>query len=43
MIPVPLPDEPAEFDLAVRQEGLAQMHEQGQNPDLPLPVGSSHF
>ena len=37
MIPVPLPPEPDNFDERVRREGLAHLHEQGQDPDAPAP------
>lgn len=35
MIPVLMPAEPAAFDRLVRQQGLAHLREQGQDPDLP--------
>jgi hypothetical protein len=35
MIPVSLPPEPAGFDCDVRQEGLAHLREQGQDPAQP--------
>ena len=37
MIPVPLPPEPASFNDRVRREGLAHLHEQGQDPEQPAP------
>jgi hypothetical protein len=40
MIPVSLPPEPAGFDRAVRQEGLAHLREQGQDPAQP-PANAS--
>lgn len=40
MIPVPLPPEPVGFDRDVRQEGLAHLREQGQDPAQPPLSGS---
>lgn len=40
MIPVSLPPEPAGFDRAVRQEGLAHLREQGQDPAQPPASGN---
>ncbi len=53
MIPLQLPDEPADFHDRVRAEGLAHLQEQNQDPEQPrmspsiwkrrvLPDGSSH-
>ena len=39
MIPVPRPPEPAGFDRSVRQEGLAHLREQGQDPAQPPAHG----
>lgn len=40
MIPVSLPPVPTDFDRAVRQEGLAHLREQGQDPAQPPASGS---